>query len=336
MLIVNLLYKYNFGGAEKVAESYAKVLNNLGYETQTIGVKAKRNNQLNNLTLVNTKVDYFLYLLKNFRGDKVFFCHCNFALISIIVISFFLRKKNERLFYVQHLEYTSSKRKLIYWLVNRFFDGYIEIKGHSYKEISIINSNKIYKIHNFSISSSDESSINSANKLNELQALKTEGYKLYLFVGAVKEGKGVEHLIHIARQLSAIRSKYKIVFVGDGDELKNFKSKVTASNLDNEFIFCGFSSSPDLFMKLSDTLLFTSDRSEVTPMVVIESIDNNLPIVAFDLPFNRRYLDSRCLFGVGDYKGIASYLEQGRAFIHSNKFNESYALDKFRILLESK
>ncbi|BBV06423.1 glycosyltransferase [Providencia rettgeri] len=330
MKAINLLFHYNFGGAEKVAENYSHIFNIHGVKVKSLALKGDKNS-CSDIEIVSNKVSYLRYCLSNLKYNDIIICHCNFSLLITIFCMLFTNLKNSKKYYVQHLEYTPWKRAILYRIINLFFDGFIEIKNESYPEINLISRTKIIPIHNFTTNnikvSLNETEKDAVLKTNEA---KMNGDKIILFVGSAKEGKGINHLITISKYLSKLNFKYKILFVGDGPLLFEFKNQINMDeSIADSFIFSGFSSSPEKFIQLSNIMIFPSDKSEVTPMVVLEALDNNLPVTAFDFLFNQRYLPSQCLFKINMIHEMAEYIMNGDYTIIKNMYNQEYAISRF-------
>jgi glycosyltransferase involved in cell wall biosynthesis len=124
--------------------------------------------------------------------------------------------------------------------------------------------------------------------------------KIILFVGNLDRAhyfKGVDYLLDafvILRKRLGVEQikneqggKVRLLMVGSGDLLLDYKNKAKALGLADKAIFAGFISDEDLpkYYNLADIFVLPSiDQSEAFGMVAIEAMASAKPVVASDLP----------------------------------------------------
>jgi teichuronic acid biosynthesis glycosyltransferase TuaC len=105
--------------------------------------------------------------------------------------------------------------------------------------------------------------------------------ELVLFVGRMHRGKGVDELLEAVAALWQKRSNLRLVYVGDGPELKSLQDKVRARNLARHVSFAGACSSAEVARWLAAAnLLALPSYAEGCPNAVIEALRCGRPVVA--------------------------------------------------------
>ncbi len=104
-----------------------------------------------------------------------------------------------------------------------------------------------------------------------------------LFVGRVASEKNIEFLINNHSDLVKKNKNCKLLIVGDGPDLENYKKMVHKKSLDNNVIFTGKVPWKDvpLYYNLSD-IFVTASHTETQGLTVIEAMAASLPVVALD------------------------------------------------------
>jgi glycosyltransferase involved in cell wall biosynthesis len=113
-------------------------------------------------------------------------------------------------------------------------------------------------------------------------------YNVIGFVGNINPQKGLERFLQVAKELK-ITSCYKLKFliVGEAsteytDYAKKLKEIVKNFGLEDDIIFTGKVSNLREVMSIMDIFLMTS-RSEGTPLVILEAMAMEIPVVAPDV-----------------------------------------------------
>lgn len=113
-------------------------------------------------------------------------------------------------------------------------------------------------------------------------------YNVVGFVGNINPQKGLECFLQVAKELkSSSNYKLKFLIVGEAsaehtDYSKNLKKIVKNFGLQDDIIFTGKVSNLREVMSIMDIFLMTS-RSEGTPLVILEAMAMEIPVVAPDV-----------------------------------------------------
>jgi glycosyltransferase involved in cell wall biosynthesis len=105
--------------------------------------------------------------------------------------------------------------------------------------------------------------------------------ELILFVGRMHHRKGIAELLDAVTALSPKRPNLRLVYLGDGPELKIMQEKVRARSLGSQVKFPGACSSGEVAQWLAAAnLLALPSHSEGCPNAVIEALSCGRPVVA--------------------------------------------------------
>ncbi len=105
--------------------------------------------------------------------------------------------------------------------------------------------------------------------------------KILIFVGRIGREKRVMELLNSMIPIVKRIQKLKMIFVGDGPDLKELIKKVTELYLHKEIIFTGFVNWDLIYRLYSIADIFiTASLSEVHPMTMIEASMSKLPLIA--------------------------------------------------------
>lgn len=109
-----------------------------------------------------------------------------------------------------------------------------------------------------------------------------------LFVGQIKEGKGLSEIIEAAKKLKDLANKkYKFYILGlesDEGNLESFESKILEYGLIDYFVFKGQQENVNEWLQASDLLLFPSHEGvEGMGRVPFEAMATGTPVIASDI-----------------------------------------------------
>lgn len=90
--------------------------------------------------------------------------------------------------------------------------------------------------------------------------------------------KKLTRIIEASKHLKKDNMKFKVLFIGDGKDNALYKEIVEKNNLTEEIQFLGAKKNPYPYMKLADSMIFTSDY-EGYPVVFLESLVLNKPVI---------------------------------------------------------
>jgi len=104
-------------------------------------------------------------------------------------------------------------------------------------------------------------------------------WKLIGFVGRLIEAKGCDQLIHAIAQISKERRDFFLVIAGEGPERGSLEALAKKLGVHEMVSFCGFRSDTEYIYGSLDLLVLPS-REEGTPLVMLEGMVQEVPIVA--------------------------------------------------------
>ena len=103
---------------------------------------------------------------------------------------------------------------------------------------------------------------------------------LLIFVGRIGQEKRVEELLEVAKKVTQRNSRIKMMFVGDGPDLKNLKERASKEIADGSIIFAGFIEWVKVHIYYESADIFvTSSLSEMHSMTILEAQLSSLPLV---------------------------------------------------------
>lgn len=102
-------------------------------------------------------------------------------------------------------------------------------------------------------------------------------------IGRLGRQKAQQDLISAINELNKYYKKFKVLFVGTGDKLKEYKNLVNELNLEDKIIFTGFREDIPSILKQVDFVAHSAIY-EGCPWIVLEAMAAGKPIVAVDIP----------------------------------------------------
>ena len=136
---------------------------------------------------------------------------------------------------------------------------------------------------------------------------------LIVHTGRLKKYKSVDHLLLATRQLSQKRKDFKIVIIGDGDDLPRLKDLTKKLELEKYVTFTGYISEQEkLNYYQKATVLVENSIKEGWGMIVIEANACGTPVVAARSPGLRdAVLDQKTgfLYDYGNIEQLAQKIE---------------------------
>jgi len=120
------------------------------------------------------------------------------------------------------------------------------------------------------------------SKKEARKKLKLSNKKILIFLGRVNEEKGVRYLLDAMKQLEEKRKDIELKIIGFG-EIKEFQEYAKKLKLKNvEFTGPIFGEKKLLYLSAADCLVLPSSK-EGAPVVVMEALARNLPVVVTDV-----------------------------------------------------
>jgi len=99
-------------------------------------------------------------------------------------------------------------------------------------------------------------------------------------VARMETQKGLHHLINIFKRVNRKLPQTRLVLIGDGSLRKDLENQVKKLGLEEKVHFLGWKENPFKYVKRSKVFALTS-LWEGLPMVVLETLALNIPLVAF-------------------------------------------------------
>lgn len=163
----------------------------------------------------------------------------------------------------------------------------------------------------------------SKEQQNEIQ--HEENTTTFINIGRHEEKqKKLSRIIEAAKLLKEKTDrKFRILFIGDGEDTKKYKEVVNKYNMEKEIIFLGRKKNPYPYLKMSDCTILSSDY-EGYPVVFVESMVLNKPIITTDVSGVEAIKKER--YAIITEKSPESICETMKKFIEngfeiSNQFN---------------
>lgn len=162
---------------------------------------------------------------------------------------------------------------------------------------------------------------------NEKIELEKEEITTFLNVGRHDERqKKLSKIIEAAKKLKDDKYKFKIIFIGDGQDSPKYQQMVKENNLEEQIIFLGRKQNPYPYFKIADGVILTSDY-EGYPVVFIESMILNKPIITTKVS---DYEDIEGRYGYITEKELDDIYEKMKLFIENGfEIKEKFDAEKY-------
>ena len=162
---------------------------------------------------------------------------------------------------------------------------------------------------------------------NEKIELEKDEIITFLNVGRHDERqKRLSKLVEVAAKLKQEQYKFKILFVGDGQDTEKYKKMVQEKDLQEYIIFLGRKQNPYPYFKISDCVILTSDY-EGYPVVFLESMILNKPIITTKVS---DYEEIEGKYGYTTTKEIEDIYDKMKQFIENGfQIKEKFDADKY-------
>ena len=214
--------------------------------------------------------DYLTLYDNNVEEMKKFFEEINYKKFKKII---FVSKEGRDSF-LKVLGDNIEKNNII------FCNNLINYEQILKKSNSMITKRDFKKIHTvYRLKSISRGHVYKSAKSSKFFYKKNDKITTFLNVGRHDERqKRLTRIIEACKKLKEENYKFKVLFIGEGEDTKLYKSKVEEYNLKNEMLFLGKKQNPYPYFNISDCVILSSDY-EGYPVVFLESFVLNKPII---------------------------------------------------------
>lgn len=206
------------------------------------------------------------------------------------------RKRGTKVIYTAHgfhfFKGAPFKNWLVYYPIEKWLSKYtdclITINNEDYKIAKRKFKSETVKLVNgvgINIKQFSPPSLEYKLKLRNEYGFKVDDF-LLIYVGELSYRKHQDLLIKTVYQVSNKIPNIKLLLVGTGDLLEEYKQLVNNLGLEDKVIFLGFRKDVNKLMSLSDVAV-SSSRQEGLPVNIMEAMATGLPVVATDCRGNR-------------------------------------------------
>ena len=170
----------------------------------------------------------------------------------------------------------------------------------------------------------------------ELLAQKPVDFDYILGVGRLSRAKGFDILIK-AFAKSDLKSKVKLIILGEGKERKNLEKLMFELGLGGQVLLSGIVDNPFIYMKYANFFILPS-RYEGFPNVLLEALACETPVIATNCKTGPSEIieneKNGLLIPVGDEKALKEAMEKlfyNRELYKKLKANSSKSVEKYCI-----
>ena len=148
-----------------------------------------------------------------------------------------------------------------------------------------------------------------------IQELKNKHIPIFLNVGRHDERqKKLTRIIEASKKLKEESFKFKVIFIGDGQDTDLYKQKVNEYQLEDTILFLGRKENPYPYFTISDCIILSSDY-EGYPVVYLESFVLHKPIITTKVSDYEQVEDGRGMVVEKDtqsiYMAMKEFIQNG-------------------------
>lgn len=248
-------------------------------------------------------------IIKELKPDSILNIQGNIELGSVMLVASKIVKVKS-ISYIPICHYLSevTKNGLIAKIkdcINKFYyklpDGFITLNNFNKKLIEQRGINKpIYIVPN----GIDFDKYIIYNKLDAKNKLGLDNIQInVVLIGRIQFWhKGHDILINMVKKYINQLKNYKFIIVGTGEDEDKMKGFIKEYQIENKFLFLGYQKDLSLIYSAIDRVVIPSrfESGAGTPMVLLEALYYQLPIVMTNLPDMDLYLEEDSLFEKGN------------------------------------
>jgi len=227
-------------------------------------------------------------------------------------LTLFNNNKNEMIAFFEELKYDKFKRFI--FVSNEGKDSFISVFPALKDRVLACNN-----LINFKLLQEK------AKK--EIEFKKMDEYT-FLNLGRHDERqKRLTRIINVSKKLKEDGYKFKVLFIGSGNDTEKYKNLVQENNLQDTILFLGSKENPYPYFNICDSVILTSDY-EGYPVVFVEAMIFDKPIITTNVSDAK--IDIEGKYGVVTEKTEASIYEAMKNFIENGyETKEKFNPEKF-------
>jgi glycosyltransferase involved in cell wall biosynthesis len=156
-------------------------------------------------------------------------------------------------------------------------------------------------------------------------------------VGRHDSEKGVDGLVHVARELNLLGVDFTLWLIGDGEQGQKLRKQVAADGLSERVQFMGVRDDVPALLPNAD-IFVSASHGEGMPLTLLEAMAAGLPIVASDVVGNRDVVENGqtgFLFQLGNpvmaAHAIAQLARDPVLFAHCSRTAHARALERYSV-----
>lgn len=294
MKILMIVPSLRNGGAERVVSKLSKSFESLGHSVLVVAFSAQSvDYRVNNLVKLNSepsinnfskiiKVFYRLIKIRNIKKKYLPNVSISFLFGANVVNVLTKQKKELTITSVRNtidFEGKLAFSKYLNSIVYRLSDFIVSVShGISFEilEKYVISPNKIKVVYNFVRISRDVTV-----KENPKIPIRL------ITLGRLTQQKAQWHLIHAVRILKNNYPDLVLYVLGQGELFEQYQALITDLGLEQNILLLGFQSDVEYNLNESDIFCLSS-RNEGLPNVILEAMNQGLPIISTDIPHGPR------------------------------------------------
>lgn len=281
-----------------------KVLKELGYEVHAAAnFKVKEYDRFEEDGVIRHQIDFkrnpfsfknivaYFQLKKIFKENNFKLVHCQSPTAGFFTRMAFLhfRNKERKIIYTAHGFHFFKGAPLINWILfypvekclSRVTDALITINNEDYLISKRKFKCKTYKIPSIGIEVNKYSRVENYDDLERLRneiGLSIDDFVL-IFVGELNKNKNQIFLIRcISELLKRGYTKIKLLLVGEGPKMSEYKYFTIKNRLQDNVIFCGYRNDVPKLFSIANISVSSSYR-EGLPVNVLEAMASGLPLI---------------------------------------------------------
>ena len=148
-----------------------------------------------------------------------------------------------------------------------------------------------------------------------IKEITKEEIPIFLNVGRHDERqKKLTRIIEASKKLKEEKSKFKVLFIGDGQDTQLYQEKVKEYDLEETILFLGRKENPYPYFTISDCIILSSDY-EGYPVVYLESFVLHKPIITTKVSDYEQVEDGRGIVVEKDtqsiYMAMKKFIQDG-------------------------